>query len=96
MMKRLWILGLLTSGVLAAGQGFNAPSFSYFDTNGDGKITKSELEDGRKTRHSEMAKEGKMLRNSANAPTFSALDTNGDGVISKKEFAVHQEAMRTK
>ena len=95
-MKRLWILGLLASCVIAAGQGFNAPTFSYFDTDGDGKITKSELEDGRKTRHNEMAKEGKMLRNAANAPAFSVLDTNGDGVISKKEFAAHQEAMRTK
>ena len=95
-MKILWIVACLVSGVMAAGQGFNAPSFSYFDTDADGKITKTELEEGRKARHAEMSKEGKMLRNAANAPDFSVLDANSDGVISKKEFAAHQKAMQTK
>lgn len=94
-MKYLWILALLVSGVMAAGQGFNAPSFSYFDTDGDGKITKSELEDGRQKRHNEMAKEGRMLRNAANAPSFSEIDANGDGFITEEEFKAHQKAMRT-
>lgn len=94
-MKRLWILALLVSGVMAAGQGFNAPLFSYFDTDADGKITKSELEDGRKTRHAEMEKEGRMLKNAANMPSFSEMDANGDGLISKEEFSAHQKAMRT-
>lgn len=95
-MKHLWTVAFLVSSIMAAGQGFNAPSFSYFDADGDGKITRTELEDGRKARHAEMAKEGKMLRNAANAPAFSVMDVNGDGVISKKEFAAHKEAMRTK
>ena len=95
-MKRLWILTLLVSGLMAAGQGFNAPSFSYFDTNSDGKISKSEHEEGRQKRHQKMADEGRMLRNVANAPSFEEMDANGDGFISKDEFAAHQKAMRTK
>ncbi len=95
-MKSLWILALLISGALAAGQGYNAPSFSYFDTNLDGKITKAELDDGRQKRHEKMAKEGRMLRNIANAPSFSEIDANGDGSITLEEFIAHQDAMRAK
>jgi len=95
-MKYLWILALVASGLMAAGQGFNAPSFAYFDTNADGKISKSEHEDGRQKRHQKMADEGLMQRNAANAPSFEEMDANGDGFISKDEFAAHQKAMRTK
>jgi len=94
MMKYIWIVTLLISSVFAAGQGRNMPSFSYFDANSDGKISEKELSDGRAERHSEMAKEGKMLRNAKNAPSFSELDTNGDGYISKEEFEAHQRAMQ--
>lgn len=93
-MKYLWITAFIFSGLMAAGQGFNAPSFSYFDTNSDGKISKTEHEDGRTKRHIELAEEGRMLRNVKNAPSFSAIDTNGDGFISQKEFTAHQNAMR--
>ena len=93
-MKQLWITALMFSGLVAAGQGFNAPSFSYFDTNSDGKITKAELEDGRTKRHAEMAKEGRMLRNAENAPSFSEIDANGDGFITEEEFIAHQNAVR--
>lgn len=95
-MKHLWILALLVGGLMAAGQGFNAPSFSYFDTNSDGKISKTEHEEGRQKRHQKMANEGRMLKNAANAPTFEQMDTNGDGFISKTEFTAHQKAMRAK
>lgn len=92
-MKVLWMPALVLSGLMAAG-GFNAPSFSYFDVNADGKITKAELEEGRQKRHNEMAKEGRMLRNVENAPTFSEIDANGDGFITKEEFEAHQKARR--
>jgi Ca2+-binding EF-hand superfamily protein len=95
-MKRLWILALLVSGLMASGQGFNDPSFSYFDTNADGKITKAEHEDGRQKRHKKMADEGRMLRNAADAPTFEEIDANGDGFITQEEFTAHQKAMRAK
>lgn len=93
-MKVLWIVVLLVSGLLAAGQGFNMPSFSFFDTNKDGKITKAELDDGRQKRHNQMAKEGKRLRNMENASSFSNIDANGDGTISPSEFTAHQKARR--
>ena len=95
-MKLIWIFTLLISTVLAAGQGRNMPSFSYFDTNSDGKISEKELNDGRAERHSKLAEEGRMLRNAKNAPSFSQLDTDSDGYISKEEFAAHQQEMRAK
>lgn len=93
-MKRLLIVVLLFSGAMVFAQGFNMPKFSFFDTNADGKITQSELDDGRQKRHNQMAKEGRMLRNADKAPSFSDIDTNGDGAISQSEFAAHQNARR--
>ncbi len=93
-MRHVWILGLLISAVMAAGQGRDMPSFSFFDSDGDGKITQQELNDGREKRHAQKASEGKMLRNAQNAPSFSDFDTDGDGFISKEEFKAHQKARR--
>ena len=93
-MKHMWILSLLISAVMAAGQGRDMPSFSFFDANGDGKITEQELNDARAARQAQKKSEGKMLRNAQSAPSFSQIDTNGDGVISKEEFAAHQKARR--
>ena len=95
-MKHVLILGLLISAVMAAGQGRDMPSFSFFDANGDGKISEQELNDGREKRRAKKASEGKMLRNAANAQSFSEIDTNGDGFISPEEFAAHQSEMRGK
>lgn len=92
-MRLIWILTLLSSVAFSAGMGKNMPSFSYFDTNVDGKISEKELNDGRAKRHAEMAAEGRMLRNAQTAPSFSQLDTNNDGHISKEEFKAHQDAM---
>ncbi len=94
-MKYAWILiAVLVSAVMAAGQGRDMPSFSFFDTDSDGKISQKELNDGREKRHAKKAKEGKMLRNTQNAPSFAEFDTNGDGFISKEEFKAHQKARR--
>ena len=93
-MKHVWIMTLLISSALAAGQGRDMPSFSFFDANSDGKITESELNDGREKRQAQKKSEGKMLRNAQSAPSFSEIDTNGDGYISKEEFEAHQNARR--
>ena len=93
-MKHVWILTLLITAVIAAGQGRDMPSFSFFDADGDGKITEQELNDGRAKRQAQKKSEGKMLRNAQSAPSFSDIDTNGDGVISKEEFEAHQKARR--
>ncbi len=93
-MKHILILGLVISAVMAAGQGRDMPSFSFYDSDKDGKITEKELNDGREKRQAKKKSEGKMLRNAQSAPSFSDIDTNGDGVISKEEFQAHQKARR--
>ncbi len=93
-MKHMWILGLMISVVMAAGQGRDMPSFSSFDADGDGKITEQELNDARAKRQAKKKSEGKMLRNSQSAPAFSDIDTNADGFISKEEFEAHQKKRR--
>lgn len=93
-MKHVWIVTLLISAVMAAGQGRDMPSFSFFDADGDGKITEQELNDGRAKRQDQKKSEGKMLRNAQSAQSFAEIDTNGDGYISKEEFAAHQKARR--
>jgi len=95
-MKSLWIAVLLTGSLMAAGQGYNQPTFSSFDTNKDGKITESEFNNAREKRMSKHAEQGRMLRNAKNASSFSDIDTNGDGVISKDELTAHQNAKKSK
>lgn len=79
---------------MAAGQGFNQPSFSFFDVDADGMITKIEYEMGHQKRIDQMTGEGKMLRNQADAPSFEDIDTDGDGMISPEEFSTHQAERR--
>lgn len=75
-----------------AGKGMKhkMPSFDDFDLDGDGKITESELNQGRAKRMSEMAAEGRQLKHAAEAPSFADIDSDGDGGISADEFAAHQ------
>lgn len=93
-MRHLLISALLLSGLMAAGQGFNQPSFSFYDVDADGMITKAEYEMGHQKRVEEKKKEGKMLRNQADAPAFEEIDTDGDGMISPEEFSTHQAQRR--
>lgn len=91
-MKRLaYATMLLGTTLLAAGMGYYMPTFSEFDLNGDGHITKAELQKAREDRMIQKANEGKMLRNAGNAPAFEQMDKNGDGVIDANEFKTHQQ-----
>jgi len=90
-MKRLTITILLVSSALMAKMGGNMPSFSDFDTNGNGKVTQQEFEHTQQERMTARANEGKMMRNAGNAPAFSDVDTNRDGTINASEFQQHQQ-----
>ncbi|MFT7003173.1 MAG: hypothetical protein ACJAWW_000508 [Sulfurimonas sp.] len=89
-MKNLWIVALIVTGALAAGQGNRMMSYSNFDTDGNGKVTQEEFETTQQARMTAQAEAGRMMRNAANAPQFSDIDTNKDGNIDKKEFQTHQ------
>lgn len=89
-MKTFILASLLLSTALMAGMGRNMPSFSDFDTNGDGQITQSEFESTQQKRMTEKAEAGMMMKNAGNAPVFKDIDTDNNGYIDTKEFAAHQ------
>lgn len=94
-MKSLWIVTLLFSGLIAIELGRPQPSFDFFDTNADGKITKTEFEENRiKWDQLEIAAEKGLLRKMDVTMTFYDVDTNADGIITKEEFRAHQRDPR--
>lgn len=82
--------------------GANAPSFSSFDTNKDGQLSRQELASGQKAQREKRQGIGQgkgqgrgmgqaqgmgMNKNMGkNMPAFSDLDLNGDGKLLEKEF----------
>ncbi|WP_294960561.1 hypothetical protein [Sulfurimonas sp.] len=91
-MKSLLIVTLMVTGALAVGM----PSYSNFDSDGNGKITQKEFNLAQQKRMQEQANSGKMMRNANNAPQFSDIDTNNNGNIDKQEFQTHQANSRSK
>jgi Ca2+-binding EF-hand superfamily protein len=65
---------------------WSPPSFQRFDTDGDGEISQSELDQARAERRSQRAQQGYRLRGAASAPSFDDIDQDGDGQISPAEF----------
>ncbi len=82
--------GMMRGGGMAQNRGMNQPQFTEYDLNNDGKITSKEFEEGRTKRMTNLAQEGKMLRNAGNAPAFEDIDTNKDGTITPNELEAHQ------
>ena len=70
----------------AAPQTFGPASFEAHDSNGDGFISRAELDTLRSARRSAAADSGRPLRGAAMAPSFEQLDADGDGRISRDEF----------
>lgn len=70
--------------------GGQMPTFSSFDADGDGLISKDEFEKARAERIKERSEQGYQMRNLANAPSFDAIDQNGDGSIDQQELASAQ------
>lgn len=76
------------------------PTFSEFDTNGDGFVSEEEFNTLRAARIAERAGEGRQMRGLENAPPFSDFDSNDDGKLDEDEFTkgrkAHMKAMREK
>lgn len=68
------------------GMGRNMPTFKDFDSNNDGYLTETEMNEFRAKRMEEKASQGKMMKNSGNQTSFSDIDANNDGKVSKEEF----------
>jgi calcium-binding protein CML len=63
--------------------------FKKLDTNGDGKISKKELEEF-------FAKETPFLMNQSVAESMAEVDLNGDGFIDMEELIQHMRSKRSK
>jgi len=81
-------------GMGGRGMGMNMPTFSDFDLDGSGGLTKQEFYDARAQRMRERAQQGFPMRNAPNAPPFETLDSDGDGIIGPGEFGAAQNAHR--
>ncbi len=69
-----------------------APTFAELDTDGNGKISQTELDAARAARMEARAADGRLLTNAASAPSFETLDTNKDGFVDANEFQIQQQA----
>lgn len=61
-------------------------SFSDFDSNGDGVVTRKEFSQVRSERQAAKASQGYPMRNAASSPSFESFDGNGDGQLTPDEF----------
>jgi len=88
------LLVILAANVAAMGDGKgkkeNMPAFSDFDLNGDGTIVEQEFNEGHAKRMSEMAAEGRQMKQMKECPGFAGIDTDGNAGINEQEFASHQ------
>lgn len=89
------------------GMGQNRPTFEEMDTDGDGQISKEEMEAGRKDRFAEMDADGDGLVSKDELiahmsakmaervdEMFERLDTDGDGFLSQEELEAAREGKR--
>jgi Ca2+-binding EF-hand superfamily protein len=61
-------------------------TFSDFDVNGDGVVTRDEFSQVRSERQAAKASQGYPMRNTASSPSFDSFDGNGDGQLTSDEF----------
>jgi Ca2+-binding EF-hand superfamily protein len=93
--RRILALVLLGCAAVASAQpAARGPrSFSVFDTDGDGFISREEFDAAHAQRAQERrATQGEQMRGMASVPDFDAFDTDHDGKISPEEFAAGQRA----
>lgn len=84
------------------GQGMgmsNAPQFSDFDSNDDGKISVDELRNGQNEQRSQRMNKSSnnqqnnksILNRSRMMPTFEDIDTDNNGLISRTEMSIFKK-----
>lgn len=86
------------AGAVLAQQGDMPPprgpiSFSEYDKDGDGRVSKEEFYAVRSERMAERASAGGRMRNAQNAPLFEEFDTDKDGYLTEEELQQGQRAM---
>jgi len=86
-MKKLIIMAL----ILSAGWAVHKPTFTEFDLNNDGQVTKSEFDEVRTKRMQQRTDEGKMFKNAGEGHSFEQIDINKDGWLSNDEFILHEK-----
>lgn len=80
-------LSVITSALMAQELPAQGPiSFSVYDKNNDGFLSKKEFYDVREKRVEEKVAAGMPMKNAENTPEFSFFDANGDGKLSQTEF----------
>lgn len=86
------------TGVAQDHRGMHHGGLERFDTDNDGRISRSELDAGQAQRdamraqHPERAERAEQRKHEA--PTFAALDANRDGYIVRSEVTAYHERMR--
>ena len=78
--------GGMGPGMMGPGWGRGMPGFGDFDSDSDGRVSRSEFDAARGERRSQRSAQGYPMRGAANAPSFSDLDANGDASISPDEM----------
>jgi len=81
-MKYIIILTLYITSLMATEQKIDIQSFSFFDTNEDGQISREEFSAAK-----EKLSVDKGSKEEAKSYFFYKIDTDGDGIIKKEEFS---------
>ena len=81
-MKHIIILSLCITIVMAVEQKYEALSFSFFDVDKDGEITREEFKNAKQKLRAD-----KESKRQAKSYYFYKIDTDGDGIIKVEEFS---------
>lgn len=99
-MIKIVLVGMLVSVSLLASTENMIPSFSDFDENRDGKISKGEFDVAKENRMKKQFEAGRMTKNIDSKPSFEGMDTNKDKFVDVQEFSeyrsIHREKIRGK
>ena len=90
------MLSLLVCGALFGGNENMIPSFSDFDTNRDGKISKEEFITTQKNRASKEYESTKTVSTINHTPSFEDMDSNKNASVDTVEYSEYKAVYRAK